>query len=59
MQEDFKYQGKVYYFKQVSELCACDGCAFDNDLQHMYPSPCTLSEAVKDCWEDIIWIEKK
>lgn len=59
MQEDFEYNGKTYYFKQASDLCDCDGCAFDNELQHSSPSPCVLSEDVRDCWDDIIWIEKK
>lgn len=56
MQEDFKYNGKVYYFKKVNGLNGCDGCAFENVETG---NACVDSESVKDCWDDIIWIEKK
>lgn len=57
MQEDFNYQGKVYCFSDVDSENSCFGCAFRYKTEE--PSPCILSEEIKDCWEDIIWIEKK
>lgn len=58
MQEDFKYQGKVYYFIDSDSKGSCNGCAFAS--YEMSGDSCNSSTVVKDCTKErIIWIEKK